>query len=101
VQSIYIPVWQSCPLFPFTLHSLLHVPQADLVQSIAELVESKVLQGVNDVRDESDRSGTRVVVEVGDSWRCMITDYIHAPPCTVLPVCGCAALGRYVTPPPW
>lgn len=40
-------------------------PQADLVVKIAELVEAKILTGVADVRDESDRQGVRVVVEVG------------------------------------
>jgi len=34
------------------------------VAKIAELVEAKTLEGVVDVRDESDRQGLRVVVEV-------------------------------------
>lgn len=38
--------------------------QADLVVKIAELVEARVIEGVSDVRDESDRTGTRMVVEV-------------------------------------
>ena len=38
--------------------------QAEIVERIAELVESKALDGVTDVRDESDREGLRVVVEV-------------------------------------
>ncbi|KAF6254075.1 DNA topoisomerase [Scenedesmus sp. NREL 46B-D3] len=40
------------------------VCKADLVQRIAELVEAKSLDGVADVRDESDRTGVRLVVEV-------------------------------------
>ncbi|EFJ47676.1 hypothetical protein VOLCADRAFT_91671 [Volvox carteri f. nagariensis] len=40
------------------------VYKSDLVASIAELIESKQLEGASDVRDESDRTGVRVVVEV-------------------------------------
>ncbi|KAF8061304.1 gyrA [Scenedesmus sp. PABB004] len=40
------------------------VCKSDLVQRIAELVEAKALDGVADVRDESDRTGVRLVVEV-------------------------------------
>ncbi len=50
------------------LHTFLHprtfMPQADIVQHIAELVDNKTLEGVSDIRDESDREGLRVVVEV-------------------------------------
>jgi len=35
------------------------------VTKVAELVEAKTIEGVVDVRDESDRQGLRVVVEVG------------------------------------
>lgn len=38
--------------------------KATLVQRIAELAEDKVLEGISDIRDESDRSGMRVVIEV-------------------------------------
>ncbi|KAM0835083.1 hypothetical protein ACQ4PT_063188 [Festuca glaucescens] len=38
--------------------------KSTLVQRIAELVEDKVLEGISDIRDESDRSGMRVVIEV-------------------------------------
>ena len=37
--------------------------QSDLVVSIAELVDKGVIAGVSDVRDESDRTGMRLVVE--------------------------------------
>jgi DNA gyrase/topoisomerase IV subunit A len=33
--------------------------QSDLVQRIAEMVDAKQLDGISDVRDESDRTGTR------------------------------------------
>ncbi|GAU40740.1 hypothetical protein TSUD_14250 [Trifolium subterraneum] len=35
-----------------------------LVEKIADLVESKSLDGISDIRDESDRSGMRVVIEL-------------------------------------
>ncbi|XP_062212806.1 probable DNA gyrase subunit A, chloroplastic/mitochondrial isoform X2 [Phragmites australis] len=38
--------------------------KATLVERIAELVEDKVLEGISDIRDESDRSGMRVVIEL-------------------------------------
>ncbi|KAH7290337.1 hypothetical protein KP509_30G043100 [Ceratopteris richardii] len=38
--------------------------KAAFVQRVAELVEQKVLDGISDVRDESDRTGMRVVIEV-------------------------------------
>eukprot|EP00850_Spirogloea_muscicola_P018097 SM000162S02375 [mRNA] locus=s162:97047:105147:- [translate_table: standard] len=38
--------------------------KANLVERIADLVNSKHLEGVSDIRDESDRSGTRIVIEV-------------------------------------
>ncbi|XP_031103348.1 DNA gyrase subunit A, chloroplastic/mitochondrial [Ipomoea triloba] len=38
--------------------------KASLVEKIAELVENKSLEGISDIRDESDRSGMRVVIEL-------------------------------------
>ncbi|CAA0823269.1 Probable DNA gyrase subunit A-chloroplastic/mitochondrial [Striga hermonthica] len=38
--------------------------KASLVEKIAELVENKVLEGISDIRDESDRSGMRIVIEL-------------------------------------
>ncbi|KAL5568720.1 hypothetical protein UlMin_025295 [Ulmus minor] len=35
-----------------------------LVEKIAELVEGKILDGISDIRDESDRSGMRIVIEL-------------------------------------
>ncbi|CAK9313108.1 unnamed protein product [Citrullus colocynthis] len=35
-----------------------------LVEKIAELVENKTLDGIGDIRDESDRSGMRIVIEL-------------------------------------
>lgn len=38
--------------------------KATLVEKIAELVENKTIEGISDIRDESDRSGMRIVIEV-------------------------------------
>ncbi|KAG5006913.1 hypothetical protein JHK85_025455 [Glycine max] len=38
--------------------------KATLVEKIAELVENKSLDGISDIRDESDRSGMRIVIEI-------------------------------------
>jgi DNA gyrase subunit A len=40
------------------------VNKARLIERIAELVNEKKLEGVADIRDESDRSGMRIVVEL-------------------------------------
>lgn len=40
------------------------VNKASLVQKIAELVRDKVVDGVSDIRDESDREGMRIVIEL-------------------------------------
>ncbi len=40
------------------------VNKAKLVERIAELVREKKIEGISDLRDESDKSGVRVVVEV-------------------------------------
>ncbi|WP_226668573.1 DNA gyrase subunit A [Metabacillus litoralis] len=40
------------------------VNKAKLVEKIAELVRDKKIEGITDLRDESDRNGMRVVIEV-------------------------------------
>ena len=40
------------------------VNKARLVESIAELVKEKRIEGISDLRDESDRDGMRIVVEL-------------------------------------
>lgn len=40
------------------------VNKARLVEKIGELVRNKILEGISDLRDESDRSGMRVVIEL-------------------------------------
>src|SRR5690606_36759649 len=41
-----------------------HVNKARLVEKIAELVREKRVEGITDLRDESDRNGMRVVIEL-------------------------------------
>lgn len=40
------------------------VNKASLVAKIAELVNEKKIEGISDIRDESDRTGMRIVVEI-------------------------------------
>ena len=40
------------------------VGKSQLIQQIAKLVESKKLEGISDLRDESDRKGMRMVIEL-------------------------------------
>ena len=40
------------------------VNKAKLIEKIAELVRNKVIEGITDLRDESDRSGMRIVIEL-------------------------------------
>ncbi|MSU76319.1 DNA gyrase subunit A [Patescibacteria group bacterium] len=40
------------------------VNKATMIEKIADLVRTKRVQGINDLRDESDRNGIRVVVEL-------------------------------------
>ncbi len=40
------------------------VNKSKLIEKIAELVRTKKIEGINDLRDESDKSGMRVVIEL-------------------------------------
>ncbi len=40
------------------------VNKSELVEEIADLVRDKKIQGISDLRDESDRDGTRIVIEL-------------------------------------
>lgn len=40
------------------------VVKSDMIKKIADLVEEKKIEGISDVRDESDRDGIRVVIEL-------------------------------------
>ncbi len=41
-----------------------NVSKASLIQKIAELVHAKTLTGISDIRDESDKDGMRIVIEL-------------------------------------
>ncbi len=40
------------------------VNKAAMIEKIAELVKSKVIEGISDIRDESDKDGIRVIIEL-------------------------------------
>ena len=40
------------------------VNKATLIEKIAELVRDKRIEGISDLRDESDRDGMRIVIEI-------------------------------------
>ena len=40
------------------------VNKATMIESIAHLVRDKVIEGITDIRDESNKEGIRVVIEV-------------------------------------
>ncbi|HOH69446.1 MAG TPA: DNA gyrase subunit A [Sedimentibacter sp.] len=40
------------------------VNKANLIEKIAELVKDKRIEGISDLRDESDRTGMRIVIEI-------------------------------------
>jgi DNA gyrase subunit A len=40
------------------------VNKANLIEKIAELVRAKAIEGISDLRDESDREGMRIVIEL-------------------------------------
>ncbi len=48
------------------------VNKAKLVEQIAELVKEKKIQGIVDLRDESDRRGIRVVIELSTGTRAQL-----------------------------
>ena len=45
------------------------VNKARLIEKIADLVRDKVVEGISDLRDESDRTGMRIVIEVKKSFQ--------------------------------
>ncbi len=54
------------------------VNKAKLVEKIAELVHDKRLEGISDIRDESDRKGMRIVIELKrDVHPTIILNYLY------------------------
>jgi DNA gyrase subunit A len=58
------------------------VNKAKLIERIAELVQDKTIEGISDLRDESDREGLRIVIELrrGDMPEVVLNNlYKHTP----------------------
>ena len=54
------------------------VNKARLVEKIAELVHEKKLEGISDIRDESDRNGMRIVIELKrDVHPTVVLNYLY------------------------
>ena len=54
------------------------VNKAKLVEKIAELVHEKRLEGISDIRDESDRKGMRIVIELKrDVHPTVVLNYLY------------------------
>ena len=49
------------------------VNKANLIKKIAGLVSDKVVEGIRDIRDESDRDGMRVVIELSKAANSQVT----------------------------
>ena len=57
------------------------VNKAMLVAKIAELVHDKRLEGISDIRDESDREGMRIVIELKrDVNSAVVLNYLYKQP---------------------
>ena len=58
------------------------VNKAKLIEKIAELVQDKTIEGISDLRDESDREGMRIVIELkrGEVTEVVLNNlYKHTP----------------------
>ena len=54
--------------------------KARLIEQIAELVKEKQIEGISEVRDESDREGIRVVIELKrDAMSDIVLTYLNRP----------------------
>ena len=58
------------------------VNKAKLIERIADLVREKIIEGISDLRDESDRDGMRIVIELkrGEMPEVVLNNlYKHTP----------------------
>lgn len=54
------------------------VAKADLIKKMAELVKEKKIEGIKDIRDESDKEGVRIIVELkNDSQPQKVLNYFY------------------------
>ena len=58
------------------------VNKAKLIEKIAELVKEKKIEGIQDIRDESDREGMRIVIGLkkDEMVRSFSISFINLPP---------------------
>jgi DNA gyrase subunit A len=59
------------------------VNKARLIERIADLVQNKKIEGISDVRDESDRDGMRIVIELkrGEESQLILNNLFNTPRC--------------------
>lgn len=58
------------------------VNKASMIEKIAELVKTKVIEGISDIRDESDKDGIRVIIELKQNTQANVVLnllYKHTP----------------------
>ncbi len=58
------------------------VNKSGLIERIAQLVRDNIIEGISDLRDESDRQGMRIVIEIaktGESEKILRKLYKHTP----------------------
>ncbi|MGC8679871.1 MAG: DNA gyrase subunit A [Candidatus Micrarchaeia archaeon] len=73
------------------------VNKAQLIQKIAQLVKEKKIQGISDLRDESNKEGIRIVIELRkDANPDIIINmlYTHTPLQTTIPIRNLAVIGN-------
>jgi DNA gyrase/topoisomerase IV subunit A len=59
------------------------VNKARLIEKIAELVKEKKIEGISELRDESDKDGMRIVIEIkrGESGEIVLNNPTSRPRC--------------------
>ena len=66
------PAASSCTEIPYMVN------KARLIEKIAELVREKRVEGISDIRDESDRQGMRIVIELKkDVNAAVVLNYLY------------------------
>src|SRR5690606_39665194 len=65
IRDFHVTGVQTCALPIFVITEIPYqVNKAHMIEKMAELVRDKRIEGISDIRDESDRQGYRVVVEL-------------------------------------
>jgi DNA gyrase subunit A len=74
-----------------------NVNKSNLMQNMAQLARDKVINGLRDIRDESDKSGIRIVVDYkdeGSGEQILNMLYRHTQLQTTFPVINLAVIGK-------